>query len=160
GDVFVGGLTVTVNQGAGVTAGDGKTLTVMTDSLSLLGTLSADGTGVVWLRPNQPNRDVDLGGTGPDTDLVLSDSALGRVTAGTPRVGDSSTGDITVTGDVTSHPGYDTLSLLTPGNINTANGASLTAPNLALQAGTGIGTTGSITIDATNLAFASRSGPI
>src|SRR5262249_19828582 len=34
GDVFVGGLTVTVNQGAGVAAGDGKTLTVMADSLS------------------------------------------------------------------------------------------------------------------------------
>src|SRR5262249_44564502 len=79
GDVFVGGLTVTVNQGAGVTAGDCKTLTVMADSLNLLGTLSAGGSGIVWLRANQPTRAIDLGGTGPDTDLVLSDSALGRV---------------------------------------------------------------------------------
>src|SRR5262249_23769865 len=59
-----------------------------------------------------------------------------------------------------SHPGYDTLSLLSDRSINTANGATLTAANLALQAGTGIGTAGRMAIDASQLAFASNSGPI
>src|SRR5262249_4397939 len=45
-------------------------------------------------------------------------------------------------------------------SLNTANGATLTAANLALRAGTGIGTAGRMAIDATQLAFASNSGPI
>src|SRR5262249_54813372 len=70
-------------------------------------------------------------------------------------------GDITVTGNVTGHPGYNTLSLQTQqGSINTAAGATLTAADLALQAGTGIGTTGAMAIAAANLAFASQSGTI
>ena len=70
-------------------------------------------------------------------------------------------GDITVTGSVGPHPGYTTLALQTSkGRINAAGGATLTVPNLALQAGSGIGTTGELEIDATHLAFASQSGPI
>src|SRR5262249_6508630 len=145
GDVNLSALTLTVNQGASVTAAGGKTLTVLADSLSLLGTLSAGSTGLVWIRPSTPNRDIDLGGTGPSSDLVVDDSALGKVTAGTLRIGDSSTGDITVTGDVTSHPSYDTLSLLSGRSINTANGATLAANNLALRADDGIGTNGGVT---------------
>jgi hypothetical protein len=160
GDVSLEARDVTVSAGASVTAGDGNTLTVLANTLGLLGTLSAGSTGVVWLRPDFPNMAIDLGGTGPDTDLVLDDSALGRVTAGTLRIGDAYTIDITVTGNVTGHAGYDTLSLLTDGSIDTATGATLAAANLALRASTGIGTTGALAIDAAHLLFASRSGPV
>ena len=91
----------------------------------------------------------------------MDDSTLGRVTAGTLRIGDAVSSDITVTGNVTRHAGYDTLSLLTTdGSINTATGATLAAANLAVRAGTGIGTTGAVAIDAAHLLFASRSGPV
>src|SRR5262249_21360523 len=91
-----------------------------------------------------------------------SDSALARVTAGTLRIGDAAyTGSIAVTGDVTRHAGYDTLSLQTQsGTINAASGATLSVVNLALQAGTGIRTTGVMAIDVANLAFTSQQGPI
>src|SRR5262249_23952943 len=81
---------------------------------------------------------------------------------GVVTIGDATyTGDITVTGNVTRHPGYNTLSLqTTKGTINTAAGATLAAANLALQAGSGIGTTGPMAIDANHLAFASQKGPI
>src|SRR5262249_52446482 len=113
-----------------------------------------------WLRPEFSNTAIDLGGTGPDTDLVLDDTTLGRVTAGTLRIGDIVTSDITVTGNVTSHAGYDTLSLLTDGSINTAIGAALAAANLALRAGSGLGRTRALAIDAAHLLFASRSGHV
>src|SRR5262249_51313822 len=126
-------------------------------------TLSAGTTGLVTVAPFTVTRDIDLGGTGPDTHLVLSDSALAQVTAGTLRIGDATTylGDITVTGGVTKHSGDDTPSLQTQrGRINAAAGATLAAANLALQAGSGIGTSGRMAIDATDLAFASQGGPI
>jgi hypothetical protein len=163
GDINLNALALTVAAGASVIAGAGDTVTVQADTLDLLGTLSAGSTGQVTVTPLTVTRNIDLGGTGPATDLVISDSALGRVTAGTLRIGDATfyLGDITVTGDVTRHAGYDTLSLqTTQGTTNTAARATLAVANLALQAGTGIGTTGRMAIDATHLAFASQSGPI
>ena len=163
GNVNLTAAAVTVNAGASVTAGSADALSVTADTLTLLGTLSAGSTGIVTLKPFTTTRNIDLGGTGPITDLVLSDSALGRVTAGTLRIGDvtADTGDIDVTGSVSSHPGYATLSLQTQnGKINEANGATLTVANLALQAGSGIGTTGDFRTAVTNLAFANQSGAI
>src|SRR5262249_33488954 len=46
------------------------------------------------------------------------------------------------------------------GSINAVAGVTLAAANLALQAGSGIGTSGRMAIDATDLAFASQGGPI
>jgi sugar lactone lactonase YvrE len=160
-DISLSDLALTVDAGASVTAGD--TLAVRADTLDLLGTLSAGRSGLVSLTPFSVTRDIDLGGSGPSTDLVLTDSALSRVTAGTLRIGDASTylGDITVTGDVTRHAGHDTLSLRTQrGSINATAGATLSVAKLALQAGSGVGTTGRMAIDAADLAFASLSGPI
>ena len=154
---------VTVNAGASVTAGTAGALSVTADTLTLLGTLSAGSTGIVTLKPFTTTRNIDLGGTGPSTDLVLPDSALGQVTAGTLRIGDATadTGNITITDSVSSHPGYATLFLQTQkGSINEANGATLTVANLALQAGSGIGTTGDLHTAVTNLAFANQSGAI
>src|SRR5262249_10572328 len=149
-----------VTAAASVTAGNA--LAVAADTLTLLGTLSAGGSGTVTLTPLTATRDIALGGSGPGTALVLGAGALGRATAGPPRIGDAAyAGDVSVTGDVTRHPGYDTLSLqTTKGTINAAGGATLSVVNLALQAGTGIGTTGRMAIDVANLAFASQQGPV
>jgi hypothetical protein len=65
-----------------------------------------------------------------------------------------------VTGSVSSHPGYATLSLQTRGSIKQANGATLAVANLALQAGSGIGTTGDLLTTVTYLAFANTKGAI
>jgi sugar lactone lactonase YvrE len=161
--ISLSALTLTVGAGASVTAGAGNALAVRTDTLHLLGTLSAGKTGLVTVTPFSITRDIDLGGPGPATDLVLSDSALGQVTAGTLRVGDATAylGNITVTGNVTRHAGYSTLSLqTTKGTINAARGATLAINNLALQAGSGIGTTARMALDVLHLAFASQKGPI
>jgi hypothetical protein len=163
GNVTLTATALTVNAGASVMAGTGDALSVTADTLTLQGILSAGSTGIVTLKPLTTTRNIDLGGTGPTTDLVLGDSDLGRVTAGTLRIGDATadTGDIDVTGSLSSHPGYATLSLQTQtGSINEANGATLTVANLALQAGSGIGTSGNLHTAVTNLSLANQSGAI
>ena len=163
GNVTLTATALTVNAGASVMAGTGDALSVTADTLTLQGILSAGSTGIVTLKPFTTTRNIDLGGTGPTTDLVLGDSDLGRVTAGTLRIGDATadTGDIDVTGSLSSHPGYATLSLQTQtGSINEANGATLTVANLALQAGSGIGTSGNLHTAVTNLSLANQSGAI
>jgi hypothetical protein len=118
--------------------------------------------GGVVIRTARPDQLISLGATsGPG--LALSDAELAQIfTTGALTIGDPTyTGDITVASNVTQHPGYATLSLqTTEGSINTAPGATLAVASLALQAGTGIGTTGNMAINAAQLAFASQSGPI
>ena len=116
------------------------------------------------IRNSEPGQPIDVGGTS-GTGLSLSDAELAQLfttAGGAVTIGDSSeTGDITVTGSVTRHTGFNTLILQTQGSvINAASGGVLSVANLALQAGSGIGTTGAIAIDATHLAFASQSGAI
>src|SRR5262249_2769526 len=131
GDVSPSARPLPVTAAGSVTAGD--TLAASADPLTLLGTLSAGSRGIVTVKPLTASRNIDLGGTGPDTDLVLSESALGQVTAGTLRIGDAAyTGDISVTGYVGPHSGYATLSLQTGGgSISAVSGATPTAPHPA-----------------------------
>jgi hypothetical protein len=79
--------------------------------------------------------------------LALSNAELTQLfttASGTLTLGRAAyTGDITVTGNVTGHTGYATLSLQTQqGIINTATGATLAVANLAVQAGSGSGIAG------------------
>jgi hypothetical protein len=103
-------------------------------------------------------------GTPSGTGLALSDAALAQLfTTGAVTIGGAAyTGSITVTGTVSRHPGYATLSLqTTKGSINTASGATLAVANLAVQAGSGIGTAAAaLATDATHLAFTNQSGAI
>jgi sugar lactone lactonase YvrE len=120
--------------------------------------------GGVIIRTAQPGEPINVGasfGIG----LILSDAELAQLfvsAGGALTIGDpSNTGDITVTGSVSRHTGFDTLVLQTQaGVITAASGAVLSVANLGLQAGIGIGTTGAMAIDATHLAFASQSGAI
>lgn len=120
--------------------------------------------GGVAIETSQSALPISMGASSGDG-LSLSDAELAQIFAvpgGGLTVGDASqTGDITLVGPVARHPGYDTLILRTPqGAINAVGGATLAVANLALLAGSGIGTTGAVTIDATHLAFATQSGPI
>ena len=121
---------------------------------------AAGGVVISTAKADQP---ITLGAN-TGTGLSLSDAELGRIAAKSfVTIGGATYGgDITVTGDVTTHPGYNTLYLQTQqlGRINATTGATLSVANLALQAGTGIGSTGAMAIDATQLAFASQSGAI
>ncbi len=135
------------------------------NTISIFGPLTpiASAGGVV-IRTAQPGEPIDVGASS-GSGLSLSDAELarlfavagGEVTIGGPE----DTGNITVTSQVSNHPGYDTLILQTQqGAINAADGATLAVANLALQAGIGIGTTGAMAIDVTHLAFTSQSGAI
>ena len=121
---------------------------------------AAGGVVITTAKADQP---ITLGASS-GTGLSLSDAELGRIAAKSfVTIGGATyDGDITVTGDVTTHPGYNTLYLQTQqlGRINATTGTILSVANLALQAGTGIGSTGAMAIDATQLAFASQSGAI
>jgi hypothetical protein len=118
--------------------------------------------GGVVIRTAQPDQPITLGGTS-GIGLSLSNAELAQIFTvgnGPVTIGDATTGNITVAGNVGPFTGFSTLSLQTQGRINTANGATLATGYLALQAGTGIGTTASLSINATHLAFASQGGPI
>ena len=120
--------------------------------------------GGVVIRTAQPGQSISIGANS-GTGLAISNAELAQIfttASGTITFGDpSQTGDIDVTGNVSSHPGFATLSLQTQnGKINEANGATITVANLALHAGTGIGTTGDFRTAVTNLAFANHSGAI
>src|SRR5262249_6854870 len=120
------------------------------------------GGGV--LRTAQPGETINVGASA-GTGLKLSDAELAQLFAsarGSVTIcGSRNTRDIMVARFVSPHTGFDTLILQAQGGvINAASGAVLSVANLALQAGTGIGTTGAMAIDATHLAFASQSGAI
>ena len=120
--------------------------------------------GGVVLRTAQAGEPISIGATF-GAGLILSDAELAQLftsAGGAVTIGDpSNTGDISVTGSISRHTGFDTLILQTQaGVINAASGVVLSVANLALQAGIGIGTTGPMAIDATHLAFASQSGAI
>jgi hypothetical protein len=120
--------------------------------------------GGVVLRTAQPGELISVGASS-GAGLTLNDSELAQLfttIGGAVTIGDpSNTGDILITGSVSRHTGFDTLILQTQaGVINSASGVVLSVANLGLQSGIGIGTTGAMAIDATQLAFASQSGAI
>lgn len=106
-----------------------------------------DGKNTVTLQQaGTTTRNIDLGlGTTPG-DLDLSNAAISQITAQTLSIGRlNNPGGILLTGAVTTPLlGYGapgTLELLSGSSIgSTAPGDSLTVPNLAMQASSGIGT--------------------
>ena len=140
-----------------VLSDDGKSVSIFTPTTPI------PAAGGVVIGTAQPDLPIDLGATS-GTGLVLSDAELAQIfttATGLVTIGDAtSTGDITVTGHVSSHPGYDTLFLQTQARINTVSNTLLAVANLALHAGNGIGTTGAMAIDAAQLAFDNDAGPV
>ncbi|HXJ71940.1 MAG TPA: hypothetical protein VNM37_03765, partial [Candidatus Dormibacteraeota bacterium] len=90
------------------------------------------GTGTVILEPFNTTGDIDLGGSDAAGTLGLTDTELGRVTAGVLHIGSLSIiGGITISNAITRHAGYNTLTLQTDGSIGQT--APLSVANLAVQ---------------------------
>jgi hypothetical protein len=130
---------VTTDGGIGVTQDDAGTaigavgvnvpVTITTDSFnSVVGSAVVSGTGTTTFRPSTSGTTINLGGadvlTGSPRTLGLTDAELDRVTAGTINIGNSATGDLSVTSPIS----VNTNVLLATGNGKTATvGAKIDA---------------------------------
>lgn len=117
------------------------TVTLSADQMALSALVSAGNSGVLTLEQGSATtRGIDLGGGTAAGDLDLSDAELGKAIASVLRIGRiDNLGDITITAPFTTHPDYQTLSLLGGGSIDDlAAGDTIAASNLAVRAATGI----------------------
>src|SRR5262249_13557640 len=107
------------------------------DNMTLGGAAINAGPGRATLKPLTlgPAVKIDLGGPdvspAPST-LGLTAAELGIITASILQIGDSDSGNITVSAAVAT-PGAQTLSLQTGGGVTEAGG-SITANNLVVRA--------------------------
>ncbi|HYH68690.1 MAG TPA: hypothetical protein VD866_28615, partial [Urbifossiella sp.] len=114
----------------------GGDVNLVGDVVALDGTVDA-GTGTVAVRPVTAGVDVTLGSEVGGT-MSLTPAELGGITAGVLRVGDATTGDISVTAAITLGAGVPTLSLSSDDTItNTPNG-SLSVANLRASSADGV----------------------
>ncbi len=134
---FIGGSfsnTVTVSAGVGVA--------IQTDDVSL-GVALQSPNGHVQISPRTANRAIDLG-TNTSGRLGLSNTEMSLVEASRFRIGSATTGDILLTSNVSlSAAKVGSILLSTPASVVASNGAILTAPNLAIDAGGGVNLPGS-----------------
>ncbi len=122
-------LPVTTNG-----AGD---VTFVFDNIAPQANINADGHRVT-LEPFSAGQHILLGGPGGLGTLGRLQINLTTITADTLQIGNSASGDLTVAAAITV-PGMTTLDLETGGAIINGAGGSVTVPDLALHAGTGIG---------------------
>lgn len=151
-------INITIN-GAGnlltintpVNAGNAA-VTLIADDMAINAAVSA-GTNTATLSPFTANRPISLGANFAGS-LGLTDAELDQVTAGLVQIGSATAGDVTIRGAI-SPAGTSTLRIQTAGAIIDANagGPDITVANLALIAGTGIGSADPIETAVTNLAF-------
>src|SRR5262249_23114861 len=113
-------------------------------------------TGIVTLQQaGTTTRAIDLGLGTTAGDLGLSDTELGQVTASILRIGRTdNAGNLSITGQITVHAGFDTLSLRSGGAILDANLSEpdIAVSNLALHAAAGIADGGLLDLDVVTVA--------
>ncbi|MCC6462971.1 MAG: hypothetical protein IT260_21055 [Saprospiraceae bacterium] len=154
-----GSVTITGKEGAGpnslglvtatsnasiTTATNGGNITLIANSMDIgAGTsVSANGSSSITLRPFTSSVQTDLGSAtntvgGP---LGLSDTELDLVTAGSIIVGSATSGDITVSADITRSAATDMSLvcngdvLISGGQINTGGGTLLLDPGASPKA--------------------------
>ncbi len=124
-----------------VTAPDGRTISLRVDALDLSGgTVSAGATGTVEIGPRTDGHAVQVGTAGdPAATLELAPTDLAAITAGTLRLGRTTIGGSTLTANglsvVEALTTTANLTLLSAGGINVQ--AALTGPTLRLEASSG-----------------------
>jgi hypothetical protein len=121
--------------------------------------INGGASTVTLQQANTTSRQISLGGGAAAGSLGISDTELGRITAGVVRIGRTDNpGDLSLDGAVTTHAGFNTLSLRTGGAIRDDNlGTDITVANLAMQAAKGIGDSGTfniVDVQVTKVAFA------
>jgi hypothetical protein len=125
-----------------------------------VGDLLRAGIGSVTIQQVTGTELIELGPV-TDAELDLSNGELGRILANTLRIGNPiNAGSIFITANVTvPATNVSTVSLRTGGNISDAGGDILAANNLALTAGTGIGSPASrIITSVTGLDYSNGAG--
>jgi hypothetical protein len=138
----VASTSLTVSQP--VTTNGGQDITFTFDNMTLSAGVSATGHRVT-LQPFSGGQLIDVGGPDAVGTLGLDSTDLGNVTADTLQVGDSSSGDLTVSAAITLTT-VTTLDLETGGGIVQGASGSLTVPDLALRAVAGIGSAGALAV--------------
>ncbi|MCB1211679.1 MAG: cadherin-like beta sandwich domain-containing protein, partial [Verrucomicrobiales bacterium] len=125
---------------ASVTTASPGVLTLIADSINLVSSSVISNTGgTVKLLQKAPGTLINLGGAdvlaGNPLTLGLADSELDRVTAGTLTIGDSNSGNITISAAI-SPAGSSLMNLVTGGSIKNTNGSG-TALTVANSTSTG-----------------------
>jgi hypothetical protein len=156
-----GGPTVSpairLNNASMSTATNGGNMTLVGDSMSLAGAITAQAGGTVTLRPKTGSGAIaiNLGGNDAVGTLGLTDAELDRITAGTIRISDDNSGAITQSQAVSlPAPGAPRNVVLTsPAGITVNSGTGYTLNLVANSASTPtteadrIGTVGSVTLN-------------
>jgi uncharacterized repeat protein (TIGR01451 family) len=152
--VAIGGA-LTVNQRIDTTFLDlfgGADVTLIADDMTINAPVNAPGA-VVTLQPFTGTDTISLGGADGNSSfsltLELDDDDLSHLMARVVRIGSSDqSGPISIDGPITRHLGFDTLDLNATGSGGSIveNGGSIDVANLALQADSGIGNGGAITV--------------
>ncbi|HQU45496.1 MAG TPA: hypothetical protein PK867_21965, partial [Pirellulales bacterium] len=164
-----GSITLEANQSFSIDAGRsqvasaGGDITISAGDMTIDGPITTGSTtaGIVTLEQGSTTTlAIDLGGGTTAGDLDLSDADLAEVTAGTLRIGRTgNSGNITVTAPVTTHAGYNTLSLLSGGTVSESGTGAISVTNLAVQAAAGADLSTNAS-DVGNLAFDTTSGNV
>lgn len=136
-------------------------VTINADRLAIAAQSSVRANaGMITVQPVTPGRLIDLGSVTDAAANTLEISQAELATFSTPllRIGNGAAGSITVSAPINATDA-PTLSLFTAGSITTPVPASITSTNLALHAGTGIGTGGNpLATIVENLAFLNETG--
>jgi hypothetical protein len=131
------GIGIVLQSAAAIsTATNGGSITLVGNSMSLGGPVSAPSSSSVTLRPFTNGVGINLGSTsdpigGP---LSLSNAELNNITAGTINIGDANTGTITVSAAITQVASTNIVLtsggdiVISGGQVNTGGGTLLLHP--------------------------------
>jgi hypothetical protein len=113
----------------------GGDISIFAADIVIQGSIDA-GVGTVAIAPTQPGREINLGTHTPGK-LGLTDAELDKVSAGTLQIGDSNSGTLTVSADITRTATTDMVLtsgsdvLISGGQINTGGGTLLLDPGVS-----------------------------
>lgn len=115
--------------------GNTPSITISADVLDVTASVKATG-GDLYLRANTSGRGINLGSSTTSALLSITDSELDQLFAQNLWIGDASTADIFIGGNVSIESTRVTnLILKAAGDVRALGGTRLDAPNLAIQAG-------------------------
>ncbi|MCI0332736.1 MAG: hypothetical protein L0228_05895, partial [Planctomycetes bacterium] len=118
-----------------VTTTANSPIAVNANSISISTTPSINaGANIVTLRPLTAGTAINLGGADAAGTLGLTDAELDRVTTGTLRIGDSTSGPITISGTINT-ANTSRMHLRTGGSVTGFAGLNLVESELAISAG-------------------------
>ncbi|MFM6939574.1 MAG: beta strand repeat-containing protein, partial [Rhodoluna sp.] len=136
GSISVSANGTFTNSAAISSAAGNQPTTIKAQKAALTGSI-ASGTATTQITGYAAARTINLGLTGDTTDtLAISNTELSTITAGTIRIGDSNSGNITISANITiASAKSNNLALRTSGNVTATNSAIITATNLGISAG-------------------------